>query len=382
MKKSYFGLFILLIFISSCQQKGPQFEISGTITDAKDKTLYFEAMTLNGVVINDSIKLDQQGKFRFHAKRPQNPEFYRLRIGRQGINICIDSTETVTIEATLKKLATDYTISGSESSEKLKEVSLRHIELQNRIQAIATDKNKTAGEQMQQMHTLVEAFKKQATNDFIISDPSAPAAYFTLFLTLGNNLIYNPVNNPEDVRLFAAVANTWDLKYPDCPRTENLKNIALQGLRNTRKPKQVAIEIEEDKIHEVGIIEISLKDIKGNERKLSDLKGKVVLLDFTAYAAAYSKQRILEMRSLYKKYAPQGLEIYQVSLDPDEHFWKTASDNLPWICVHDPNGPASTFARVYNVGQLPSYFLIDRNCDLVARDIDIPDLAGAIEKLL
>lgn len=382
MKKNYFGLFILLLFIMACQKKGPQFEVSGTITEAEGKTLYFEAMTLNGVVINDSVKLDNDGNFCFHGNKPLNPEFYRLRIGQQGINICIDSTETIGIQTSLNKMATNYQVTGSANCEKLKEISRQHIALQNGIRAIATDKTKTAGEQMQQMNSLVEGFKEKATKEFIYSDPGSPAAYYTLFLTLGNNLIYNPVNNPKDIRLFTAVANTWNMNYPNCPRTENLKNIALQGLRNTRKPQNVTIEIEEGKIHEVGIIEVNLKDLQGKERRLSDLKGKVVLLDFTAYSAPYSQQRIMEMRSLYKKYAPMGFEIYQVSLDPNEHYWKTACDNLPWICVHDPNGPASTFARVYNVGQLPSYFLIDRNCDLVARETDIPDLAAAIEKLL
>lgn len=382
MKQYYFGILLFVLLLSACQKKEPQFEVTGSISDAADKTLYFEALTLNGVVATDSVRLDQSGDFRFRGDRPQNPEFYRLRIGQQGINLCVDSTEHLIVKAPYAKMATDYEVTGSDQCKMLQEISKRHIELQHAVQQILSDRNTTAGEQMQQINTLVEAFKKQATKDFIIQDPSAPAAYFTLFLTLGNNLIYNPVNNPEDVRLFAAAANIWDIRYPGRPRTENLKNIALQGMRNTRGPKKVTLEIDEEKVHEVGLIEVKLKDLKGEERRLSDLKGKVVLLDFTAYAAAYSQQRTMEMRELYQKYAPAGFEIYQVSLDPDEHFWKTACDNLPWICVHDPDGAASTFARLYNVGQLPSYFIIDRNGDLVARDTSIPDLAAAIEKLL
>ncbi|MFR5959516.1 MAG: hypothetical protein ACLUHA_09590 [Bacteroides stercoris] len=55
------------------------------------------------------------------------------------------------------------------------------------------------------------------------------------------------------------------------------------------------------------------------------------------------------MRDLCDKYAGvRALEIYQVSLDADEHYWKTTTDNLPyWICVHDANGVYSSIAAAY-----------------------------------
>ena len=59
--------------------------------------------------------------------------------------------------------------------------------------------------------------------------------------------------------------------------------------------------------------------------------------------------------------------IYQVSLDADEHFWKTTADNLPWISVRDANGIYSNVAAMYNVKEVPSLFLINRNSELSAR---------------
>ena len=142
------------------------------------------------------------------------------------------------------------------------------------------------------------------------------------------------------------------------------------------------MEIPEDKIKEASIIDIQLKDLKGNTRSLTDLKGKVVLIDFTVYNNAMSAAHNLALRELYNKYASQGFEIYQISLDGDEHFWKTSADNLPWVCVRDANGAYSSYISLYNVTNLPSVFLVNRNNELSARGENIKDLDEAIKKLL
>lgn len=85
------------------------------------------------------------------------------------------------------------------------------------------------------------------------------------------------------MKCFAAVATSLNNSYPHAVRSKNLYNIVIKGMKNTRAPRQKTIDIPEDKIAETGIIDISLRDIKGNVRKLTELKGKVVLLDFSVY---------------------------------------------------------------------------------------------------
>ena len=153
-------------------------------------------------------------------------------------------------------------------------------------------------------------------------------------------------------------------------------------MKNTRNPQAQNLEIPQDKIIETGIIDIALRDVKGNIRKLTDLKGKVVLLDFTVYQAPAGATHNLLLRELYNKYASQGLEIYQVSLDADEHFWKTSAANLPWVCVRDGNGVYSSNVAVYNVRQIPSIFLVNRNNELKLRGEDIKDIEASVKSLL
>ena len=125
-----------------------------------------------------------------------------------------------------------------------------------------------------------------------------------------------------------------------------------------------------------------MPDINGRERSLSELKGKVALLDFTAYSAEQSQERLMVMRNLYEKYHNRGFEIYQISFDNDQHYWKTVCQNLPWICVYNIEGTGSDIATIYQVQQINTYFLIDRDNNLVARAENIPDLEKAIEALL
>lgn len=179
-----------------------------------------------------------------------------------------------------------------------------------------------------------------------------------------------------------AVATAWDTYYPGTERTENLHNIAIQGMKNTKRPVTVTPdEIGQGKITALGLIDIDLPDIEGKIRKLTDLKGKVVLLDFTAYSLSNSQERIMQLRTLYGKYAAQGLEIYQVSIDPDEHYWKTACEHLPWICVYEAQGEASPYIGSYLVRRRATFFLIDRQGNIVARDEQVKNLEKTVKEL-
>jgi predicted TIM-barrel fold metal-dependent hydrolase len=74
--------------------------------------------------------------------------------------------------------------------------------------------------------------------------------------------------------------------------------------------------------------------------------------------------------------------IYQVSFDTDEHFWKTGASHLPWICVREAEGGDSPLIATFNLQELPTYFLLNRTGELVARDKQISNLEKAIQQLL
>ena len=130
------------------------------------------------------------------------------------------------------------------------------------------------------------------------------------------------------------------------------------------------------------MIDISLPDNHGKMRRLTSLKGKVVLLDFQVFSEEGSLKRIMMMRDIYNKYHDRGFEIYQVSFDSQEHYWKTKTAALPWVSVWDEDGLRSRVLSLYNVQTLPTFFLIDRNNVLQKRDAQIKDIDAEIKTLL
>ena len=281
-------------------------------------------------------------------------------------------------------MASNYTISGSENCEKIKELTLKQMALQS--QAIALQQNMDLGitAANDSIQKLINAYKEDVKLNYIYKEPMKAYSYFALFQTIGQWLIFDPRSNKDDIKAFAAVATSWDTYYPHAERGQNLHNIAIEGMKNQRivDAKNQDLRVEASKVKEAGVLDIDLTDNKGQVRHLTDLKGKVVLLDFHVFALEDSPARILMLRELYNKYRQQGFEIYQVSLDPDEHFWKQQTASLPWINVRDADGIQSQRLMLYNVQTVPDYFLIDRDNNLVKRAAQVKDIEAEIKKLL
>lgn len=371
--------------LASCS--GEKMRVSGNISDAQDSLLYFENMSLNGPVTVDSVKLGKDGSFSFEADAQQHPEFYRLRIARQVINIGVDSTEQITVKAAYPTMSGSYEVEGSTECAKIKELALMQMNLQASIDAVAQNPNVSYAQEGDSIRTLLAAYQNKVKTDYIFKEPMKAYAYYALFQTFTLNgrpmLIFDPAASRENTQVFAAVATSWDTFYPGSERGKNLHNIAIEGMKNVRIIQaQQNQTIDASKVSAAGVIDIALPDNKGVVRRLTDLKGKVVMLDFHVFAAKGSTERIMQLRDLYNKYHSRGFEIYQVSLDPDEHFWKESVSALPWISVRDENGTASSSAAQYNVQSVPTFFLIDKNNVLQKRDVQVKNLDAEIQSML
>lgn len=371
--------------VTSCNEK--KFHIDGTITGAADSTLYFENMSLDGAVKIDSAKLSEDGTFAFEGTAPTAPEFYRLRIAGQFINIAVDSTETINIKAQYPQMATQYEVSGSEDCQRIKELSLMQSSLQAQVNAIARNPELGAQAVADSVSHIVEAYKTRVKTEYIFKAPMKASSYFALFQTIyaGGQpvLLFNPRTSEQDIKVFGAVATSWDTFYPNEKRGENLHNIAIEGMKDVRylRSQQQAEEIEASKVNTSGILDFTLTDNTGAARSLSSLKGNVVLLDFHLFADQNSMKRIMRLRELYNKYHAQGFQIYQVAIDGDEHFWKTQTAALPWISTRVDDNTSSVL-QMYNVQQVPTFFLLDRSCNVVKRDAQIKDIDAEIKALL
>ena len=355
----------IALTMTACGEKRGQ--ITGSITGAKD-----------------SVRLGEDGLFAMKTL-PANggPEFYRLRIGGQIINLSVDSTETLTVRAKYPTMATDYEVEGSANCLTIRELAQKQIALQQRLINIQANAGLSPRVAQDSMLACIEQYKQDVKMNYIYKEPMKASSYFALFQTLGNLLIFNPRENADDIKAFAAVATSWDTYYPTAVRGENLHNIAIEGMKDLRIARQQdGLLVDASKVNVTNIIDISLPDNHGQTRRLTDLKGRVVLIDFHVFATKESPARIMKLREIYNRYHAQGLEIYQVSFDPDMHFWKQQTEALPWICVHDNRLTESPLFTQYNLQALPTFFVMDRENVLHKRDAQIDDLDAEIRSLL
>ena len=366
--------------LTACEEQKPSFTIEGTVKGAKDQTLFLYNNALGGAVKLDSVKLTEEGTFTLHGEAPQSPELYSLIVGNQMVYFGIDSTETVTINADYATMSSAYEVEGSVSSEKIKQLTLRQHDLQRQIMAIQNNLDLSRQQIVDSLQHIVDNYKNDITMEFIYENPGSIYAYYALFQTLGGWNVFDR-SSPQDVRAFAAVATSWDTFYPESDRAKHLHNTTIKGMNDTRQAaaREMMAAETAGQIETVDLLDLSLPDASGHNRTLTELKGKVVMLDFHMFNMKESAARILSLRELYNKYHSQGLEIYQVGLDENEHFWKQQTESLPWICVYDPSALS---ARNYNVQSIPEYFLIDRNNALYKRSSQMSDVEQEIRTLL
>ena len=372
----------LFLFLFSACNNSSEFTVKGVVSGAEGQLMYLENVGITDVTVLDSVKLTSNGKYEFTKKRPEYPDFYRLRLNNQLINFSIDSTETVSIVADAGTFATSYSVEGSKNSEAIKEITLAQLDANQAISRLRKDyEDKMISDTTYRSKVLgaAEAYKEIARK-CIFSAPMSTAAYYALFQQI-DGLLFFDLYDKKDVKVYGAVATSYDHHYPESPRAKHLHNLTLQSMKVLRAQRPFDYSNVEAK--EISFLDIELPNTKGEIVKLSTIApGKVVLINFTAYQTEWSPALNMALGDLYTKYNKQGLEVYQVSLDSDSHFWKNGASNLPWICVRDPQSVYSQIAGLYNVRQLPALFILDRKGNLVKRVDDLNKLETDVKAVL
>lgn len=380
-----FILFTVIIsgVLAACQ-RSDNFTVEGTLNSAAGDTLYLEHRDLEGLKLIDSVVLKDNGVFKFKHQAIRNPEFYQLRLGNQVVVFAIDSTETLKITADASNLYKTFVVEDSYTNSQMRLVDNLTKKAATGINDL--EKSHTEGNLddvgfINDLDSLLAEYKIEISN-LILSNPSSAAAYYAVFQKINDYLIFDPYNK-KDYAMFGAVATSWNRYFPDTKRTKHLYDFTVNALNYRRQQEREEALFENIPIETgSGLPDIVLPEVSGNNVALSSLKGKVVVLDFVVYNAEYSPAHNIELNTIYNKYKSQGMEVYQVSLDSDEHFWKISAANLPWITVRDGASVNSSLLSRYNVREIPTSFIIDREGDIVSRLENLSQLSEELNKVL
>ena len=378
MKKTL-TILLILTGLFSCKQHD-KFHISGKVIDAKGEMLYFEHSGLMKTTILDSVKLGTDGEFRFKSARPAYPDFYRLRLVDKIITFAVDSCEEITINAKSANFATDYQITGSETSLQIQKLRRSVVNIQLKANELSSISAEQQNAKIAEIEKDIEAHKAMARK-LILQNPRSAAAYFALYQKVNNTYLFSPYIK-TDKPYCAAVATSFNTFMPDYERSKNIYSLVLDAIKTERSQKDKEAWNEILANASTGYIDIALPDKNNVEQKLSKLEGKVVLIDFSAYETNESVDYTFALRDLYNKYHSRGLEIYQISLDQNKAQWKQSIQNIPWICVRDETGPDTKYVASYNISTIPTTFLMNRKGVIVGRSFSFEELKREIEKSL
>ena len=355
MKNQLSLIFVGFIVLVGCT-KQPTFTISGTLTNAADKTIYLEHTALLGTTIVDSCHIDTDGNYSLEAPAPTYPDFYRLRVGSRSLPLAIDSTEHVQVSASLDSLPYTLNINGSEVSAQMAQ-----------LRASA--------------RTATRDVLREQTQKIILANPRSLVAYYALFLKQNGLPIWD-MADPSDRRLYQAVATSYNLWMPEYNRTKALYNQVLEYMQAERSLRSQLAAQQLIADSENAFLDITLPDTKGQMQSLSQYRGKVIVLDFSSTEMEQYVAYNFELRELYNQYHKQGLEIYSVGIERNLLAWEEATENLPWLTVRALDNEITEVLTRYNVQSLPTLYLFDREGNVQGRYTDFKSLETDIAKYL
>lgn len=162
------------------------------------------------------------------------------------------------------------------------------------------------------------------------------------------------------ISLYESVRDALIKEYPNDPYVKNIDERLKKSLFEGSLAPDIVMDSPD-----------------GKKLKLSDLRGKVVLIDFWASWCGPCRRENPNVVKLYEKYKDKGFEIFSVSLDKDKTAWIKAikDDNLKWTNhVSDLKYWSSEAAKLYGVSSIPSIVLIDKEGRVIAKNLRGRDL--------
>ena len=373
MKRLFFAVVVLMMALSSCQSS--KVKIAGRFVGSDADMVYLEQNTTLEQTIIDSVKLADDGSFTLKINEATaTPTLYNVIYNNERIPLLVKRGDKINVHSAGSVLR-NCEVEGSEESVLLHSFNkeyINNVALLNEIIAKYTDglseeQTKAISKEYTELYRNI----KRSQLRFIIENKSTIAAVYALYQRIPNDA--NLFNGDSDVIYYRTVAEAIEQSYPESPYLPILRT------QIARMDAQLNLL---SNIKETSFPEIKMADMYGNQKSLSSLEGNVILLHFWSAAIGNGNAINADLKEIYAKYHEQGFEIFQVGIDSSKATWinSVQEQKLPWISVSDLQGQASNSLKLYNVSKLPANYLIDRNGNIVAKDLTGEKLEAEIKK--
>ena len=374
MKKT---LLVLALGLILCGCQSASVKISGRRLGLGSKVVYLEKVSGGAATLVDSMVLESTGDYHFEISDvDKTPLLYNLVYNGERIPLLLTGGERVTVNTVGSPLR-NYTVEGSKESELLREFNRFYVEGMGNMASILekySGDNFSEDDKRTMMQEYTHAYRtiKREQLRFIIENKSRIAAIYALYQRLPNEKFL--FSNRDDIIYFRTVADAIEESYPESPFLPTLRT----DIARMEAHKSLVSQIKE-----AGYPDFELPDMYGEQIRLSSLAGKVILLSFWSAESGRMNNVNAELKSVYERFAERGFEIYQVAIDTSKALWINAvqEQRLPWISVSDMLGDRSPVLGMYNVRTLPANFLIDKEGNIVAKNIYGKDLELQLENL-
>jgi len=365
------GMFLLSGFLFSCKDN-TTFTISGTIKSSPvvKKVYLLQADSVAQFKVVDSSSLTPDGDFKFrHASAYVN--LYKLKVDTTQFDLVAQNGDAVELNTDLADRQHKYTIAGSETSERIKafdDFSKAYIDKNNKVIADFNAKSQQAGQQPDSLLKIyMPVFQKNlavysdAVLKFIDDNKNSLAAFYA------------------STALDAVKYESELIAYADGIKDNNNlnKNPTVRNfIRAMDKAKPLSIG------HKAP--DFTINSIDGKTVKLSDYKGKYVMVDFWASWCVPCRQENPNVLKQYNTFHSKGFNVLGVSLDKDKAAWQKAvnDDKLAWAQTSDLKSFDGTAEQLYHIEAIPSNFIIDPQGNIAAKNIRGADLEAFLSKTI
>ncbi|MFM7636684.1 MAG: TlpA family protein disulfide reductase, partial [Crocinitomicaceae bacterium] len=374
MKNRLLYLFTLVLSCHLMAQKGTV-RISGMIFNSDEKQFTIRPLVGNA---NDqtadkslTISPDPSGNFSVSFTY-DHPDYYQLQVGQRTIFLIIKDTTSLKIYADGKQLEKFCNILGSDESKAMFDFLLVadkwKLKIDSANRAIQADKSKEKeiNEYMQKQYF---SFQNELQT-FTGANQNSPALIAALSV----------MNMQNDLEGYDRILSQLQQAFGQ----SSLVKQYVADFTNYKKKLDEGKPLAQGKVAP-DFEEILAKPLKGKKTlKLSDLKGKVVLIDFWASWCGPCRRENPNVVKTYEKYEKDGFTILSVSLDNDKAKWLEAieKDKLIWpYHVSDLGGWNSKVARMYEVSSVPFTVLLGKDGKIIKTNLRGPALEAELVKI-